>query len=67
MLSDMIDENFKVHQALKHTQNDIKMSLKWANTMDQSCPITASLNEVLKHAMRLGNGHCDSTAVDMNT
>ena len=67
MLSDMIDKNLKVHKALQHTQNEIRMSLNQANSMDQSCPITASVNEVLKHAIRLGNGHRDSTAVVMNT
>jgi len=35
--------------------------------MDQSCPMTASVNEVLKPAIRHGSGHRDSTAVVMNT
>jgi len=66
MLSDMINKKGKVHQALQHTQKDIKMALNWANSMDQSCPITATVHEVLKHAIRLGNGHRDSSAVVMN-
>jgi len=49
MLSDIIDKKLKVHQEFQQTQNDIRMSLNLANSMDQSCPITASVNEVLKH------------------
>jgi len=66
MLSDMIDKDLNVHQALQHTQNDIRMSLNLANSMDHSCPITASVNEVFKRAIQGGYGQNDSSAVVMD-
>jgi len=62
-----MENTSNVHKALEHTQNDTKMLLNWANTMDQSCPITASVNEVLKHAIRRGYGRHDSSAIYMNS
>jgi len=59
----MMENNFKTHQALKHTQKDVNMSLSWSDIMEQPCPVTASVNEVFKHAKRLGYSDHDTSAV----
>ncbi|XP_050441153.1 cytokine-like nuclear factor N-PAC [Adelges cooleyi] len=59
----MMENNFKTHQALKHTQKDLSLSLNWSDTLEQPCPVTASVNEVFKHAKRLGYSDHDSSAV----
>lgn len=63
----MMDNNFSTSQALKHIQKDLSMSLNWSDILEQPCPITASVNEVFKHAKRLGYGDHDSSAVYIRT
>ncbi|XP_050540446.1 cytokine-like nuclear factor N-PAC [Daktulosphaira vitifoliae] len=59
----MMENNFQTHQALKHIQKDLSLSLNWSDTLEQPCPVTASVNEVFKHAKRLGYSDHDSSAV----
>lgn len=59
----MLDNNFNTNEALKHIQKDLNLSLNWADTMEQPCPITASVNEIFKHAKRLGYSDHDTSAV----
>lgn len=59
----MRDNNFQTNQALKHIQKDLNLSLNWADTLEQPCPVTASVNEVFKHAKRLGYSDHDTSAV----
>jgi len=59
----MMDNNFKTNQALKLIQKDLNLSLNWADILEQPCPVTASVNEVFKHAKRLGYSDHDTSAV----
>jgi 3-hydroxyisobutyrate dehydrogenase len=59
--------NFQTHQALKHIQKDLNLSLSWSDVMEQPCPVTASVNEVFKHAKRLGYSDHDTSAVYIRT
>jgi len=59
--------NFQTHQALKHIQKDLNLSLSWSDVMEQPCPVRASVNEVFKHAKRLGYSDHDTSAVYIRT
>lgn len=59
----MIDNNFKTHQALKHLQKDLNLLLNWSDFLEQPCPVSATVNEVFKHAKRLGYSDHDSSSV----
>ncbi|XP_025412661.1 putative oxidoreductase GLYR1 homolog [Sipha flava] len=59
----MMQNNFKTNQALKHIQKDLNLSLNWSDILEQPCPVTASVNEVFKHAKRLGYSDHDTSAV----
>lgn len=55
-----------------HLQKDLKLSLNMADQLEQPLPLTATSNEVYKHAKRLGYGEHDASAVrlysdDLNT
>lgn len=63
----MMDNNFSTSQALKHIQKDLSMSLNWSDILEQPCPVTASVNEVFKHAKRIGYSDHDSSAVYIRT
>ncbi|XP_016657812.1 putative oxidoreductase GLYR1 homolog isoform X1 [Acyrthosiphon pisum] len=58
----MMMGNFQTHQALKHIQKDLNLSLNWSDVLEQPCPVTASVNEVFKHAKRLGYSDHDTSA-----
>lgn len=59
----MMVNNFNTNQALKHIQKDLNLSLNWANVLEQPCPLTATVNEVFKHAKRLGYSNHDTSAI----
>jgi len=59
----IIDGGFPTHQPLQHMQKDLKLSLSMGDTLEQPLPLTASANEVFKHAKRLGYGEHDVSAV----
>ncbi|XP_015366934.1 PREDICTED: putative oxidoreductase GLYR1 homolog [Diuraphis noxia] len=63
----MMVGNFQTHQALKHIQKDLSLSLNWSDILEQPCPVTASVNEVFKHAKRLGYSDHDTSAVYIRT
>lgn len=63
----MMSGNYKTHQALKHIQKDLSLSLNWSDILEQPCPVTASVNEVFKHAKRLGYSDHDTSAVYIRT
>merc|ERR1712156_1305854 len=50
----IIDGGFPTHQPLQHMQKDLKLSLNMGDQLEQPLPLTASANEVFKHAKRLG-------------
>jgi len=59
----IIDGGFPTHQPLQHMQKDLKLSLNMGDQLEQPLPLTASANEVFKHAKRLGYGEHDVSAV----
>jgi len=59
----IIDGGFPTHQPLQHMQKDLQLSLNMGDTLEQPLPLTASANEVFKHAKRLGYGEHDVSAV----
>jgi len=66
-LSDIIEHNkAKVKQVLDSMQKDINMSLCWANSLEQPCPIISSTHEQIKRAIALGENHCDISAFFIN-
>ncbi|XP_026805739.1 putative oxidoreductase GLYR1 homolog [Rhopalosiphum maidis] len=63
----MMDNNFQTNQALKHIQKDLNLSLVWSDVLEQPCPVMANVNEVFKHAKRLGYSDHDTSAVYIRT
>ena len=59
----IIEGGFPTHQPLQHMQKDLKLSLNMGDQLEQPQPLTASANEVFKHAKRLGYGEHDVSAV----
>lgn len=59
----VIEGGFPTSHPLKHMQKDLKLSLSMGDQLDQPLPLTASANEVFKHAKRLGYGDHDTSAV----
>jgi len=63
----MMENNFQTNQALKHIQKDLNLSLNWSDVLEQPCPVMANVNEVFKHAKRLGYSDHDTSAVYIRT
>ncbi len=59
----IIEGGFPTHHPLQHMQKDLKLTLNMADQLEQPLPLTASANEVFKHAKRLGYGEHDTSAV----
>jgi len=59
----IIDGGFPTNHPLEHMQKDLKLSLNMGDQLEQPLPLTASANEVFKHAKRLGYGEHDTSAV----
>jgi len=59
----IIEGGFPTSHPLKHMQKDLKLSLNMGDQLDQPLPLSASANEVFKHAKRLGYGDHDTSAV----
>lgn len=59
----IIEGGFPTSHPLQHMQKDLKLSLQMGDQLDQPLPLTASANEVFKHAKRLGYGDHDTSAV----
>ena len=59
----IIDGSFPPNHPLQHMQKDLKLSLNMGDQLEQPLPLTATANEVFKHAKRLGYGEHDTSAV----
>ncbi|XP_059619118.1 cytokine-like nuclear factor N-PAC isoform X3 [Phlebotomus argentipes] len=59
----MTKGEYPTHHPLTHMQKDLHLALQMSETLEQSLPITASANEVFKHAKRLGYSDHDASAV----
>ena len=59
----IIDGSFPPTHPLQHMQKDLKLSLNMGDQLEQPLPLTATANEVFKHAKRLGYGEHDTSAV----
>ncbi|XP_035442637.1 cytokine-like nuclear factor N-PAC isoform X2 [Spodoptera frugiperda] len=59
----MIESSYSTHQPLMHMQKDLKLALGLGDTLEQSLPLTATTNEIFKHAKRLGYANHDVAAV----
>lgn len=47
-----VDNNVRTHQALKHLRKDLGLSFNWSDYSEQTCPVSATVNEAVKHAKR---------------
>ncbi|GBP48013.1 Putative oxidoreductase GLYR1 homolog [Eumeta japonica] len=60
----MIESSYTTtHQPLSHMQKDLKLALGLGDALEQSLPLTATTNEIFKHAKRLGYANHDVSAV----
>ncbi|XP_073954270.1 nucleosome-destabilizing factor isoform X2 [Choristoneura fumiferana] len=59
----MIESSYSTHQPLTHMQKDLKLALSLGDALEQSLPLTATTNEIFKHAKRLGYANHDVAAV----
>ncbi|XP_049878709.1 putative oxidoreductase GLYR1 homolog isoform X2 [Pectinophora gossypiella] len=59
----MIESAYSTHQPLTHMQKDLKLALGLGDALEQSLPLTATTNEIFKHAKRLGYANHDVSAV----
>lgn len=59
----MIRGDFSTKQPLGHIQKDLRLALSMSEICDHPIAITATTNEIYKHAKRLGYGEHDSNAV----
>lgn len=59
----IIEGVFPANHPLQHMQKDLKLSLNMGDQLEQPLPLTATANEVFKHAKRLGYGEHDTSAV----
>lgn len=62
-LTAMINGDFMTKQPLGHIQKDLRLAIAMSEMCDHPIPITATTNEIFKHAKRLGYGEHDSSAV----
>jgi len=59
----MIQSSFPTETPLTHMQKDLRLALKLAEEHEHPLPVTASTNEVFKHAKLLGYADHDVSAV----
>lgn len=59
----MLESSYSTHQPLAHMQKDLKLALGLGDALEQSLPLTATTNEIFKHAKRLGYANHDVAAV----
>jgi 3-hydroxyisobutyrate dehydrogenase-like beta-hydroxyacid dehydrogenase len=59
----MIEGGFATEMPLTHMQKDLRLALQLAEVFEHPIPITASTNEVFKHAKHLGYSEHDVAAV----
>lgn len=59
----IVTADYSAHHPLLHMQKDLKLALTLSDTIEQPLPLTATANEVYKHAKRNGYSEHDSSAV----
>ncbi|CAB3225544.1 unnamed protein product [Arctia plantaginis] len=59
----MIESAYSTQQPLMHMQKDLKLALALGDALEQSLPLSATTNEIFKHAKRLGYANHDVAAV----
>lgn len=59
----MINGNFATKQPLRHIQKDLRLTIALSEMCDHPIPITATTNEIYKHAKRTGYSEHDSSSV----
>ncbi|KAK6637604.1 hypothetical protein RUM44_008026 [Polyplax serrata] len=59
----IIEGGFPTHLALTHMQKDLRLFLSMGDRLEQPLPLSASANEIFKHAKRLGYSEHDVSAV----
>lgn len=59
----MINGDFATKQPLGHIQKDLRLAIAMSEFCDLPIPITATSNEIYKHAKRTGYSEHDSSAV----
>lgn len=59
----IVNADYTAHHPLLHMQKDLKLALTLSDTIEQPLPLTATANEVYKHAKRNGYSEHDSSAV----
>uniref|UniRef100_A0A6M2DQM0 Cytokine-like nuclear factor N-PAC n=1 Tax=Xenopsylla cheopis TaxID=163159 RepID=A0A6M2DQM0_XENCH len=59
----IIMADYSTHTRLTHLQKDLRLALGMAEDLTLPMPVTATANEVLKHAKRLGFGEDDVSAL----
>lgn len=59
----ILEGTFPASHPLQHMQKDLKLALSMGDQLEQPLPLTATANEVFKHAKRLGYGEHDTSAV----
>ncbi|KAF2352528.1 6-phosphogluconate dehydrogenase NADP-binding [Trinorchestia longiramus] len=63
----IIEGGFTTHQALQHMQKDIRLGLAMGDGLELPLPLTATTNELYKHAKKLGYGEHDVSSVYIRT
>jgi len=63
----MIEGSFPTEMPLTHMQKDLRLALKLAEEYEHPLPVTASTNEVFKHAKHLGYSDHDVSSVYITT
>lgn len=59
----MTNGDFATKQPLGHIQKDLRLAIAMSEMCDHPIPITATTNEIYKHAKRLGYAEHDSSSV----
>lgn len=59
----IVTSDYAAHHPLLHMQKDLKLALTLSDTIEQPLPLTATANEIYKHAKRNGYAEHDSSAV----
>lgn len=63
----MIQGDFMTRQPLLNTQKDLRLALSMSELIDHPLPLTATANEMFKHAKRIGYGEHDAGAIYINS
>lgn len=59
----MVKGEYTTHEPLTHVQKDLRIALGMSEILEHPLPITATTNEIYKHAKRLGYSEHDSSAI----